>query len=260
MNGHVIRLGRLLWLSVWRSSVMWWSLRSFLITLVVGQTVTPLLGLLVWMSALNADRTVATYYLVLLLVQLMTVSYEHHTVSNEIYEGTFDQTMVEPKPVVLSYLGQNLAMRFWHLTFGLPVVVVIAVIVGVRLELTAVLAAVPAIVLAGALRFVFTYSLALSALWTQRAHGAVGVGETLIFLLGGTAAPLSFLPEPFQSAGQLLPFWAMLGMPAEIAAGTLQGGELFLAYATQLGWLLLFTLLCTAIWRRGVRRFTFFGG
>jgi ABC-type uncharacterized transport system permease subunit len=52
----------------------------------------------------------------------------------------------------------------------------------------------------------------------------------------------------------------MLGLPAEIAAGTQRGDDLAIAYATQLGWLFIFVMICVAIWRRGVRRFTFFGG
>jgi ABC-2 type transport system permease protein len=136
----------------------------------------------------------------------------------------------------------------------------VSLLAGVSLTAANVLLALPAVLLAAGIRFVFTYTLAMSAIWTQRAHGAVGMGETLIFLLGGTAAPLSFLPQPFRDVGQILPNWSMLGAPAEIAAGNLEGSDLATAYGVQVGWLVVLTALAAFVWRLGVRRFTAFGG
>jgi ABC-2 type transport system permease protein len=250
------RTVRLLGLGIWRSSVQWWSLRTFVITLVIGQAVTPLLGLFVWSSALPGDSSITTYYVVLLAVQLLTVSYEHHTLANSIYAGEFAAELVKPRPVVIDFLATNLAIRLWHLVFGLPLILLVGLLANISVHPKNVLLAIPAVVLAAAIRFVFTYTLALSAIWTQRAYGAVGTGETLIFLLGGTAAPLSFLPEPFREVGQFLPFWSMLGAPAEIAAGRVGGS----AIAGQVSWLVVLTALATLVWRSGVRRFTAVGG
>ncbi|GAA3590845.1 ABC-2 family transporter protein [Kribbella ginsengisoli] len=255
-----IRLVRLLRLGIWRNSVQWWSLRSFVITLVIGQAVTPLLGLLVWSSALPGNSGITSYYVVLLAVQLLTVSYEHHTLANEIYGGEFAAELVKPRPVVVDLLATNLAIRLWHLLFGLPLIVLVGLLASVDLALPQLLLALPAVLLAGSIRFVFTYTLALTAIWTQRAHGAVGMGETLIFLLGGTAAPLTFLPGSLQEVGRLLPFWSMLGAPAEIAAGSLSTPGVVAAYGVQAAWLVVLTGLAAVVWRLGVRRFTAVGG
>lgn len=219
-GAQVERLFRLLGLGIWRSSVQWWSFRTFVITLVIGQAVTPLLGLFVWSSAIPGNPTVSTYYVVLLGVQLMTVSYEHHTLANGIYGGDFAIELTKPRPVVLDYLATNLAIRLWHLLFGQPLILVVGWLAGLSLTASNVLLAVPALVLAAGVRFVFTYTLAITAIWTQRAHGVVGIGESLIFLLGGSAAPLSFLPQPIREVGQLLPFWSMLGAPQRLPQAT----------------------------------------
>ena len=253
------RMARLVGLAIWRSTLTQWSWRSSVITWVMGQAVTPVLGLFLWSAALPGDSVVSTYYVVLLAVQLMTVSYEHHTLSNGIYDGRLGDNLVQPQPVVIDYLGTNIGLRFWHLVFGLPLIVSAGLVAGVRLDPVGIALALPALVVAAALRFLFTYTLALSALWTERAHGVVGLGETLIFLLGGTAAPLGFLAEPFRVVGQALPFWSMLGMPAEVAAGTLRGGELLQACGVQVGWLIALAALTVAVWRTGLRRFTAVG-
>ena len=253
------RILRLVGLAIWRSTLTQWTWRSSVITWVIGQAVTPVLGLFVWSAVLPGDTAVSTYYVVLLAVQLMTVSYEHHTLSNSIYDGGLGDSLVQPQPVVIDFLGTNIGLRLWHLIFGMPLIVIVGAVAGVRLDPVAIAVAMPALVVAAGLRFLFTYSLALSALWTERAHGVVGVGETLIFLLGGTAAPLAFLPEPFRAIGQALPFWSMLGMPAEIAAGTLHGAALVQAFGVQLGWLIALAACTVTVWRTGLRRFTAVG-
>ncbi len=253
------RMLQLIGLAIWRSTLSQWSWRSSVITWVIGQAVTPVLGLFVWSAALPGDPAVSTYYVVLLAVQLMTVSYEHHTLSSCIYDGNLADSLVEPQPVVIDFLGTNIGLRIWHLTFGMPLIVGAGAIAGVRLDPIGIALALPALLLAAGLRFLFSYTLALSALWTERAHGVVGLGEALIFLLGGTAAPLAFLPDPFRSVGQALPFWSMLGMPAEIAAGTLHGAEVVQAFGVQVGWLLAFVAATVAVWRVGLRRFTAVG-
>lgn len=37
---------------------------------------------------------------------------------------------------------------------------------------------------------------------------------------GGSAAPIAFFPGAFRSVGEILPFRAMLDLPAEIATGS----------------------------------------
>jgi len=256
----VIRLLRLVGIAIRRWFLQWMAVRGFLVTMVVGQSVTPLLGLAVWSAALPDSDSVSAYYLALLLVQLMTVSYENHTLSNGIYAGNLSHELLKPQPPVIGTLGQNLALRIWHVLIGLPLLLLIWLVTGVTLSAEAALLAMPALLLAAVLRFLFIYTLALSAFWTQQAHGAVGVGETLIFLIGGSAAPLAFFPGMFQTIGEVLPFRAMLGLPAEITTGSLDRDAVLTGYAWQIVWLLAFAAVAVGVWRRGVRRFTAIGG
>lgn len=251
---------RLLALYTRRKFLAWTGLRAFLLTLTINQAVTPLLGLAVWSSALSGQGDIAAYYVALLIVQLLTVSYEHHTFANGIYAGALGHDLLRPHPVVFAVLGENAALRLWHLLTGFPLVVVAALVTGVSFDPRALLLALPAVALAAILRFLFVYLLALSAFWTQRAHGMVGLGETLLFLLGGTAAPVAFFPEHLRPLGEALPFRAMLGFPAEIAAGGLDRVGMLEGYAWQGGWLAVFAPAAMAAWRAGVRRYTAVGG
>jgi ABC-2 type transport system permease protein len=254
------RTAQLLASYAWRSCLGFFAWRGFLFTLVVNQAVTPLLGLAVWTVALPGNDQVSTYYVALLVVQLFTVSYEHHTFSNHVYDGGISHDLLKPHSVIIAALGDNIAMRVLHVVMGLPFILVAAVLVGVTFEARWMLAALPAVLLAALLRFVFTFLLALSAFWTQQAHGVVGFGETMIFLLGGSAAPIQFFPPALRPWGEALPFRAMLGFPAEIATGSLGSAQILQGYAWQCGWIVVFGLMAILVWRAAVRRYTAVGG
>ncbi|GHO70387.1 hypothetical protein KSC_092790 [Ktedonobacter sp. SOSP1-52] len=124
----MMRILCLLAIATQREILQWLTGRAFVITLMINQAVAPLIGLAVWSVALPGNSQISTYYVALLAIQLMTVSYENHTFSNAIYDGTFSQELLKPQPTVLGQLGTNIAMRLWHLLFGLPIIILAGVI------------------------------------------------------------------------------------------------------------------------------------
>jgi ABC-2 type transport system permease protein len=240
--------------------LQWLAGRSFVFTLVIEQGITPLIGLAVWSAALPDQPGIRTYYVALLVVQLFTVSYEQHTFSNRVYEGQFADDLLRPHPVLLASLGENIAMRCWHAVIGLPIILAAGWVAGARFGWTDVTLAAPALLLAAALRFLFVALLSLSAFWTEQAHGITGLGNTLIFLLGGTAVPITLLPGPLQALGGALPFPAMLGFPPEVATGQLTTVSILTGYTWQLVWIAVSAALLLVVWRAGVRRYTAVGG
>jgi ABC-2 type transport system permease protein len=245
---------------VHRTLLQWIAWRSFLVTLVVEQSVVPLLGFALWSAALPDDSTLSTYYIILLVVQLLTVSYEHHTLSNGIYSGTYAGVLLQPQHPAIVVFAENLAGRILHFVIGVPLIVALAIITDVSVSPFDVVLAIPALVLAAAMRFAFTSSLALSAFWSQRAHATVGFGESMIWLLGGSAIPVAFFPDAAKPFVELLPFRSMMGFPAELASGSLSTRQIVEGFAIQAVWCLVLVWLCSWMWRWGIRRFTAIGG
>lgn len=229
----------------------WW----FLLTLVVQAVVAPLIGLFVWSAVYPDDPAVGRYYVAVVLVTLMTESFEQHTFSERIYNGTLSHELLRPQPVVIGVIGMNLAIRGWLTLLGAPIVLLTAIALQVGFDGWAVLRSTPYVVLAAVLVFLWTFLLALTAFWTDRVHAVVGFGSQLIFLFGGTAAPIALLPDTWRWIAELLPFYGMIGLPAEIAAGSRAGGSL----VHQLVWVVLLTGVVTVLWRAGVRRYTAVG-
>ena len=256
----MIRMLRLTLAEVHVAFLQWFASRTFILWMTANQLVTPLLGLAVWSAALPGYAGIRNYYVALLVVQMLTVSYENHTLANAIYDGAIVHDLLRPRPAVLATLGQNIALRTWHLIVGAPVIIAAALLLHVVLSPVAILLALPALAFAAALRFLYTYSLALAGFWTQQAHGVVALGEVLVFLLGGLAAPIAFFPTWARGVAGILPFAAMLGFPAQVASGGLGGTALLVGYALQAAWVLTLGVGATLTWRRGVRHYTAVGG
>jgi ABC-2 type transport system permease protein len=234
--------------------------RSFVFTLVINQAAMPLIGLAVWTAALPGQPRLSTYFVALLFVQLMTVSQENETLSYSITSGELSDSLLRPHPVVLATIGENVALRLWHLIVSLPLLIGVALLTHLPIRGSQIVLALPALLGAATLRFLFTYTLALTAFWTGGANSIVSFGSSLVFLLGGGAAPIALLPSSLRAWGEAMPFCAMSGLPAEIASGSLQGSALQRGCLWQGGWLLVFLWLSVALWRAGIRRYTAAGG
>jgi ABC-2 type transport system permease protein len=233
----------------------WW----FTLTLVVNEALGPLVGLFVWSTVFPDDPRVVSYYVALIAVQMMTASYENHTFSETVYQGTVSHELLKPQPVVIGPIGENVAIRIWMSLFGLPLAALAGLGLGASYHWPHLLLAVPALTGAAVLRFLFTWILALTAFWTERVHAVVTFGGVLIVLLGGAAAPISLLPEPWHTIAATLPFHAMLGLPADIATGAIDGAATVAALGRGLAWILAFAALAVVVWRSGVRRYTVVG-
>jgi ABC-type uncharacterized transport system permease subunit len=89
------------------------------------------------------------------------------------------------------------------------------------ITLSNVLAFVPAVLMAWALRFLWGYALALLAFWATRADALLALQDALVFLLAGQVAPTSLLPGVLQKVSVVLPFRYMVGLPVEVLLGQL---------------------------------------
>jgi ABC-2 type transport system permease protein len=250
------RYGYVLSIYVQRYMLQWLAWRSFAITLVINQVIPPLIGLAVWRTAFPHDPHISSYFAVLLVVRLLTVSYENHTFSGRIWNGELSDDLLRPHPVFLQTLGENIALRIWHLIIAIPLLLGVGLLLPLQLSWISLFAAVPAILLAAALQYLFTYMLAMSAFWTGRAHAIVSIGSTVIYLLGGVAVPIEFLPIGLKELAIWLPCRSMIGFPSEAGAGMLSSSELAFGYFIQVIWVLLLTMIVHKVWMLGIRKYT----
>ena len=252
--------------STWLS---WMQHRSFFFLLAFGWMIPPLIYLFVWSTAargapvggLSRGDFVA-YYLTLIVVNQLTYSQTNWTVGDLIRGGDMNRLLLYPMSPIYNTLATELAGKVVYMTFIVPVTALLAVLLRPTLDLTpgAVLAFVPALILAWLLRFVWGYWLALLAFWLTRADSLLALQDTLIFLLAGQVAPVILLPGALHSAAILLPFRYMVSFPVEVLTGQVAGNDLLVGFAIQGVWVLIALALYRTLWQRGVQQYTAVGG
>jgi ABC-2 type transport system permease protein len=257
------------WALVKSTWLSWMQHRGFFYLVALSWMMPLLIYLFVW-SAAAGEGTVAgltrgdlaAYYVVLILVHQVTFSSTNWTVGDAIRYGRMNLLLLRPLSPLYDALASEVAIKVVFLTFVLPLVAVLALILRPGVEITGqnALAFVPALALAWALRFLWGYWLALLSFWAARADGLLAVQESLIFLLGGQVAPVALLPPVMRALAVALPFRSMVGFPAEVLTGQLDAAGLRTGLAIQAGWLLVAVVLFVALWRTGVRRYSAVGG
>ncbi|MBI5958974.1 MAG: ABC-2 family transporter protein [Chloroflexi bacterium] len=257
------------WALVRSTWLSWMQHRSFFFVLAFGWMIPPLVYLLVWSTAAGSQAIngftrgeFVAYYLVLILVNQLTYAQTNWTVGDVIREGKISQMLLYPMSPLYNTLSSEFAGKVVYMTFAVPVTAVLAVLLHPELHTTPghVLAFIPALIFAWALRFFWGYWLALLAFWATRADALLAVQDTLVFLLAGQVAPTLLLPGALRGLANVLPFRYMVGFPVEVLTGQLNGSALWVGFAAQVGWLMIAVLLYKWMWRTGLRRYSAIGG
>jgi ABC-2 type transport system permease protein len=247
----------------------WLQHRGFFFLLAFGWMVPPLTYLFVWSTAAGGQAVgtftrgaFVSYYLILILVNQLTYPQTNWTVGDVIRYGGMNTLLLRPLSPIFDALSTTVAGIVVYMAFVIPVTVALALVLRPELHVALHdgLAFIPALALAGALRFLWGYWLALLAFWATRADALLWLQDSLVFLLGGQVAPTVLLPGALSKAATVLPFRYMLGFPIEVLTGQLDGGALWTGFAFQVGWLAVAFALFLVLWRAGVRQYSAVGG
>lgn len=79
-------------------------------------------------------------------------------------------------------------------------------------------------------------------------------------LLSGALIPFPFIPQPFRSILEYLPFGSMQNVPLRIYSGDLAGTDMFLAIGLQVFWLIALIMLGQLVCQKAAKRVVVQGG
>jgi ABC-2 type transport system permease protein len=110
------------------------------------------------------------------------------------------------------------------------------------------------------LGFFLETAIGLLGFWFLEVSSLLFVYMLLSFFLSGHMFPLDMLPEPWGGVVDLLPFKYLAFFPATVFLEKIPREEMVRGLWIEAGWVLLFLVLSRVLYRRGVRRYSGFGG
>jgi ABC-2 type transport system permease protein len=244
--------------------------RGAIVIWLLGLILEPVVYLVVWTTVAAAQggavggfraSDFAAYFTVLMVVNQLTFTWHFFFFEWRVRNGFFSPLLLRPIHPVHNDIAENLTFKALTLTIILPMAVFLLVSFGATAQTQAwhVVAFIPALVLAMALRFAIEWTLALAAFWITRTGALNQAYFVAILFLSGQVAPLALFPPAIQAVASVLPFRWMISFPVETALGRLTAGEILTGYVVQVVWIVLALVLLRVAWRAGVRRYVAVG-
>ncbi len=264
----MIRIYQRFWQMNWAEQ---WQYRANLLMYLLYWLVSPIVYLSVWSAVANAQGSVqgltandfVTYYMALLVVDVLTSDITLHILAYKIQDGTLSGELLRPvHPILTGTMINNLAFKALTFAALIPVWLVLYVLVRPdfsAVTLQSVLLAMPAILLGYGISFLLGSTLTCVAFWTTRVYAVNDFFYALGVLFSGQFVPLELMPRAIQGIAQYLPFQLTRYFPVQLILNRLPPEALWRNYALCVLWLFICLGLFLVVWRAGVKRFSAVG-
>ncbi len=236
----------------------------------IGQILEPLIALAVWSAVSRSSggdvsgytaAQFAAYFIVLMLVNHLTYTWIMFEFEYRVRHGSLSLALLRPLHPIHPDIADNVSYKL--ITFPLMLVVAGTLALIFRpvfsLSAWAILAFIPSLLLAAALRFILEWTLSLAVFWTTRVSAVNQLYFVVTLFLSGQLAPLAVFPKVIQVAAQILPFRWMVGFPVELLLGRLLPLQALEGLLIQAAWLGLSLFILRAVWRAGTRMYSAVG-
>lgn len=230
----------------------------------------PLVNLALWTAVARetpvgrfGQKDFAAYFLAVLVVRLLTGCWVVYELTMEVREGTLAMRLLRPVHPIVVYAAENMAAIPVRAMLALPVALVALVILGAEYVShdPLVWALVP-LMMFGAWVMVFLVMAIVGtfALWVESASSLYEVWLGLYTVFSGYLVPLELFPAWLQQAAYWMPFRMMIGFPVDAILGKLTWLQIAQGFGLQVGYIFIFWVALTVLWRAGMRRYAAFGG
>lgn len=256
----------------WASLAWQFQYRAAMVIWVLFTVLQPVMLLSVWSAVARtggapggdgrvggyAPADFAGYFLLSMWVFHLTFNGALAFFDGRVRRGEFSTRLLQPLHPIAGDVADNLAFKLLTLPVLALATLVLIPTFQPRIDppAWAVVAFVPALLLAYLVQFVVTWTVALAAFWFVRIEAIYVAFVLLLRFLSGQLAPLSLFPEWVQAVAWLSPFRWMLAFPTELLLGRLSPAEALHGLGMQLVWSVASVALLALCWGAAVRRYT----
>ncbi|QEH38269.1 hypothetical protein OJF2_68670 [Aquisphaera giovannonii] len=185
-------------------------------------------------------------------------------IAREVREGTLKRYLIQPVDMIGYLLSYRVAHKLAYITmsflpYGLLFYICRGYFDGFPGPAT-MLAYLASLVLAFLVGFYFEAAVGMVGFWFLEVTSLLYIVMTLNFFISGHMLPLDLLPQPWAGILKALPFQYMAYFPAVVFLRKVTGWELASHLLLELAWAVGFMLLCRALYRMGLRRYSAYGG
>ena len=216
------------------------------------------------LSGLTYENVVAYYLLTFVGRAFSSMPGLAASIARDVREGTIQKYLIQPIDQITYLMMTRTAHKVVY--YAVAVVPFALVFYLCRSffsgwpEPVVLVGGIVSLVLTFFLGFFFEVCIGLLAFWFLEISSLLFIVMSLNYFLSGHMVPLDLLPSALAATLKLLPFQYMAYFPAMVLLGKVPSSELGGGLLIQVGWLVLFVFLSRVLYRRGLRRYSAFGG
>lgn len=226
----------------------------------------------VWTSVFARQETIFDYNKAQILTYvigghfLRTLVLETRTkfVGEEIYSGFISSVLLKPVSYFWQWFAEDFARKaLTVLTSIFEVAIFVAIVkppLFIQKDMNLIFLTIAAVILAGFLNFVITFTTALFGFWSEETYGPSFLMDVIITFASGAIFPLDILPVFLAIPLKILPFSYLLFFPLKIFLGQLSLNAIMTGFALELFWFFVLLKIYKIVWSKGIRRYSAFGG
>ena len=203
----------------------------------------------------------AGYYIALALVLHLTTAWNSYEFEYDVRHGRLSGKLLRPLHPLHYAVVENQVFKVVTLpALGLALLLLAATF-GARFDIEWWHAALflPSVALAWGLNFMLGWVVATAAFRMTRMETLNTVLQRTSFVFAGQIAPVALMPDALLAVCYALPFYYVLGAPAEILRGDADLARALLLIGVQAGWLLVTCWAFRVLWRRGLAHYSAVG-
>jgi ABC-2 type transport system permease protein len=187
-----------------------------------------------------------------------------HGIARDIRDGSLKKYLLQPIELIPYLVSYRMAHKVAYIaTSALPYGLLFFCCRGYFDGFPDVLtlaAYVASLFMAFLIGFFFEAAIGMIGFWFLEVSSFLYIINTISFFVSGQMFPLDLLPPFWSALLRALPFQYLAYFPASVFLGKIQGEALVQGLLLELTWAALFILMASELYRRGLRRYSAYGG
>jgi len=211
------------------------------------------------------EAEIVFYYILVAVVDVFTaVNEDDWQIASDIREGNISQFFLKPIDYLWYRVFLFFAGRAAYISMAcVPLAIFILCFKhyfvppanGLALAVFPV-----SLLLTAMLQFFISYAMAMLAFWFLEISTFIFILFAFEYMASGHLFPLAMLPAPVFHALMFTPFPSMLYVPISIYMGKITGSDIGWSLLMQFAWVIAAYALARFMWKRGIKKYSAFGG
>jgi ABC-2 type transport system permease protein len=209
------------------------------------------------------ESELAAYFLATFIVRQLTSSWISWQINMDVRDGTLGTRLLRPVHPLVGYTADSIAVMPLRLVVSLPVAIVLLVLVGTRqLPRDPAMWLLWAISIAGGwlISLFVSFAIGALALFIESSTKVMDAWLALYFVFSGYLVPIAFFPARVRALLDFFPFRYQIGLSVELMTGAHARAEALALVGRQWAFVAILAAIALVTWRRGLERFTAYGG